>query len=447
MLIDSEPDLHRSERTHLVITTTLERVLEQRTSDDWDRTANQAVQAMNALRHVCLMTEIRKPATATSVYLSIRPKVPMFLLDTGCGKMMGGQDAVKDYLAAVREMGLGIPMPTLQPGKHPFHVANGQTTYSKGHYRLPEFCGPRKTDFQCDVGDWPRVPILLSMNTMREMRMILRLRPIGNAEGSWIEFPEDSPCRAQQVLDLPGGLRAMRPCIVDPEREAKLEGKRVYWLEDGSSTCSTDVPDADFAGDWSDRWDPETWWPLDPCEEDGQTELDTFDGEQLDGWAAWASVHPEVYRRLAAGESDAEELRIAIQAVHDNLGHSRNVDKLMRLFPEAYRDRRTFNRVLNKCRGCTKLGKAPVRLKAGGNWLLRATRPGQVWAFDYFKYRCKWTKAKLKCMHFCGHLLRILDSPDKTTGTRGARRGDRSFGRNSVDPLSPGTTCDGPQKW
>ncbi len=343
MLIDSEPDLHRSERSHLVITATLERLLEQRTSDDWDQTANRAVQAMNQLRehqfngicechrcgwnnnppgcnyykfrarnmcldcledleedrcrctceidsdavggrHVCLMTEIRKPATATSVYLSIRPKVPMLLLDTGCGKMMGGQDAVKDYLAAVREMGLGIPMPTLQPGKHPFHVANGQTTYSKGHYWLPGFCGPRKTDFQCDVGDWPRVPILLSMNTMREMRMILRLRPIGNAEGSWIEFPEDSPYRAQQVLDLPGGLRAMKPCIVNPEREEKLEGKRVYWLEDGSSTCSTDVPDADFAGDWSDRWDPETWWPLDPCEEDGQTELDTFDGEQLDGW-------------------------------------------------------------------------------------------------------------------------------------------------------------------
>ena len=238
----------------------------------------------------------------------------------------------------------------------------------------------------------------------------------------------------------------MRPCIVDPEREAKLEGKRVYWLEDGSSTCSTDVPDADFAGDWSDLWDPETWWPLDPCEEDGQTELDTFDGEQLDGWAAWASVHPEVYRRLAAGESDAEELRIAIQAVHDNLGHSRNVDKLMRLFPEAYRDRRTFNRVLNKCRGCAKLGKAPVRPKAGGNWLLRATRPGQIWAFDYFKYRCKWTKAKSKCMHFCGHLLRILASPDKTTGTRGTRRGDRSSGSNSVDLLSPGATCDGPRK-
>ena len=46
----------------------------------------------------------------------------------------------------------------------------------------------------------------------------------------------------------------------------------------------------EFAGDWRELLDPETWWALDPCAEDGQEDKNTFDGEELDACVAWASA-------------------------------------------------------------------------------------------------------------------------------------------------------------
>ena len=351
----------------------------------------------------------------SSSYLTVKTKVPLFLMDTGCGRMMGGKVAVQDYIEAA--IALGAEPPKFTPGAKPFHVANGQVTHSEGSYWLPGWCGGNKTDFQCDVGNWANVPILLSMTTMRSMHINLQLHPVGDARGSWATFPDGGAYEAQQLVDLPGGMAGFRPCITDPKKEAKLEPDRVYWLEDAGSTCSaTEVPDTDFAEDWSELLDPETWWDLQPFKAENEAGPSSFDQEQLEGNVAWAAVDPEVYKRLAAGETDEDELLIAIKAVHSNLGHTRNIEKLMRLFPPGYRDRRVFNRALHKCRDCGKLGKAPSRPKGGGTWLLRATRPGHIYSFDFFKFRSKHTRQSIKCLHwvdiFSGFSMIIFGDPE-----------------------------------
>ena len=336
-------------------------------------------------------------------------------MDTGCERMMGGKEAVQDYIAAA--IALGAEQPKFVPGARPYHVADGQKTHSSGTYWLPGWCDGHETEFQCDVGDWPDVPILMSMTTMRAMHMLLKLHPVDDPRGSWVEFPEGGPYRTQQLVEWSGNMVAFRPCITDSRREAELERGRVYWLEEASTTWeTTKIPDIDFADDWSELIYPETWWALGPFEEEGEVGTSSFDQEQMEGNFAWAAVDPAVYKKLADGETDLNELLAAIRAVHENLGHTRNIEKLMRLFPPGYRDRQVFRRAIHRCQGCVRLGKRILTPEETRTRLLRATRPGHVYAFGIFGLRSEHTTQTIRCLHwvdiFSGFSMIIFRSPD-----------------------------------
>ena len=41
-----------------------------------------------------------------------------------------------------------------------------------------------------------------------------------------------------------------------------------------------------------------------------------------------------------------------------------------------------------------------MRPKGGSNWLLRADHPGDIFSFDYFKFRCPYSKQRVKVLHW-----------------------------------------------
>ena len=274
-----------------------------------------------------------------TVYLA-KSEFPMMTVDTGCASMMAGRDAIEDYVGAA--MSLGAAKPVRLPSKKSFHVANGQVTQASEKIILPGWCGGNDVKYECDVGPWRNVPVLLSISVLREMRAILELRPLG--EESWLRFGNSetgntSPYKDQQLVDLPQGLLGFRPCIVDPDKEARVPngGKNVCWL----TAIGPDIVDGEIdveftdGDDWEGLLDPATWWPP-PLVEDEVT-YTSFEQEEYDYYfvmaAVFAAVKDEIYNRIMAGECEPDEIILAIKVAHENLGHTRNIEKLMRLFP------------------------------------------------------------------------------------------------------------------
>ena len=89
---------------------------------------------------------------STEAFLSTRQKIPIFAIDTGCGRMMGGTAAVEEYIK--HAVALGAKPPIIMPNTHQFHVANGETTQSTGIVWLPGWCDKNQTEFQLDIGPW-----------------------------------------------------------------------------------------------------------------------------------------------------------------------------------------------------------------------------------------------------------------------------------------------------
>ncbi|MDP7359299.1 MAG: hypothetical protein QF828_12890, partial [Pseudomonadales bacterium] len=272
------------------------------------------------------------------------------MVDTGCARMMGGEKAVKDYIAAAIK--LGFPEPEIRPSSHIFHVANGESTSSSGTVTLPGKSGDRPTFFEVDVGPWPSVPILLSLTVLRQMGAVLELRRMDDKRGSWICFPEGGPYQDQQLVDLPMGLMAFRSCVSqNPERRAKpRRGRGAYMLTDINDEAD-DTPDTSMSEtaccNWEHLAESHTWTPCGWTTEDEDVSgAESFDADQLDGCFAYATIDPQVYKRIVAGDCTTEEFEKSVILVHCNLGHTRNVEKLMRLFPVAARDRKLFTRIL-----------------------------------------------------------------------------------------------------
>ena len=121
-------------------------------------------------------TAIVPVTVSTGAFLTTRQKIPIFAIDTGCGRMMGGSAAVEEYIT--NAVALGAKPPLIMPNNHKFHVANGETTESTGIVWLPGWCDKSKTEFQIDIGPWANVPCLLSIH----VRCIMSQR--GNATGT-----------------------------------------------------------------------------------------------------------------------------------------------------------------------------------------------------------------------------------------------------------------------